>query len=58
MEISDSASRIGPAVGIAVQSKMLDQMKTQGADIVDLIAHAAVGSTNSPGQGHFIDARA
>ncbi len=55
MEISNSPSSLGPAVGMAVQKQMLDSMRTQGAGIVDLIAS---GSTNSPTQGRFLDARA
>jgi len=37
---------------------MLDTTKADGAGIVGLIASAAAGSTNSPTQGRFLDARA
>jgi hypothetical protein len=56
MEISNSAKQIGAAVGTAVQKQVLDQMKTEGAGVVNMIASA--GSANSPTQGRFVDAHA
>jgi hypothetical protein len=58
MEISNYAASVGLAVQVAVQKQMLDQMKTQGADVVKLIASASPGSANSPTQGRFVDAQA
>ena len=58
MEISSTPDSIGPAVGMAVQKLMLDMTKADGAGIVGLITSAPAGSTNSPTQGRFLDARA
>lgn len=54
-----SPSPVGSAVQIAVQARMLAQMKTQGADIAAMIASApsAAGSVNLPGQGLHLDVR-
>jgi hypothetical protein len=58
VEISNSAAAaLGPAVDLAVQKQMLDQMRTQGADLVGLIATTPAGSVNSPTQGRFLDVR-
>jgi len=58
MVIPSSPDSIGPAVGIAVQKLVLDSTKTDGAGLTNLIASAPAGSTNSPTQGRFLDARA
>jgi len=58
MEISTSPSPIGPAVGIAVQRLVLDTTKADGAGLLGMLAAAPAGSTNSPSQGLFLDARA
>jgi hypothetical protein len=59
MDISDSTSPVANAVQLAVQHQVLAAMKTNGADIAELIASApspATGSVNSSSQGHYIDA--
>jgi hypothetical protein len=58
MEITNPAAPIAPAVAMAVQKLMLDTTKNDGAGLVNMIASAPVGSTNSPTQGRFVDARA
>jgi hypothetical protein len=55
MEISPS--QLGTQVGIAVVQNVMAQMKTQGADVIALIA-AAGGSVNLPGQGGNVDSLA
>jgi hypothetical protein len=54
MEISPS--QLGTQVGIAVVQNVMASMKTQGANVVALIA--AAGSANLPGQGGNIDTHA
>jgi hypothetical protein len=58
MEISNSDSQIGPAVGMAVQKLVLDTTKNDGQGLLGMIAAAPAGSPNSPSQGHHVDARA
>jgi hypothetical protein len=58
MEISSSTAQTAAVVQVAVQKQMLDQMKTQGASMLQLLASASPGSVNSPTQGTFIDALA
>ena len=55
MQIS-SATDPAAVVQVAVQKQMLDQMKTQGASMVQMLSTAAPGSVNSPSQGTHIDA--
>jgi hypothetical protein len=54
MEIKPS--QLATEVGTAVVQNVMSQMKSQGASVVELIA--AAGSTNLPGQGGNVDARA
>jgi hypothetical protein len=55
MEITSATSSLGADVGMAVQKKVLDQMRTDGQEVVNLIAS---GSFNSPTQGRILDVRA
>jgi hypothetical protein len=55
MEISSSTSPVSADVGVAMQKKVLDQMRTDGQEVVNLIAS---GSFNSPTQGRILDVRA
>jgi hypothetical protein len=53
VEISNTPPlAIGAAVGMAVTKQVLDQTRSEGAGIVNLIA------ANSSSQGHNVDARA
>jgi hypothetical protein len=51
MEVTPS--QIGAEVGMAVVQNVMSQMKTQGANVVALIA--AGGSANLAGQGGNVD---
>jgi len=57
MDISPSSSPAGD-VGAAVQSMMLNSMRTQGAQLNAMLGSIPKpqGSTNSPSQGTHIDA--
>jgi hypothetical protein len=55
MEISGSSGQpLGVAVQVAVQKQALDQVKSEGADLVNLIS---AGSVNLPHQGRLLDVR-
>jgi len=56
MQISSASDPTASVVQVAVQKQMLDQMKTQGAGLVQMLSTAAPGSVNSPSQGTHIDA--
>jgi hypothetical protein len=58
MEIASSTAQTASLLQVAVQKQMLDQMKVQGASMVQMLASASPGSTSSPTQGKFIDALA
>ena len=55
MEISGVSSQVGTDYQVAVQKQVLDAMKVQGAQVVNMIANA--GSVNSASQGRFVDVR-
>ena len=59
MDIQSTSDSLGASVALAVQGQMLAQMKSQGADLVALIASAPSpkGSLNLPGQGVHLDVR-
>ena len=53
-------AKIGSAMEVAAQKRVLDAMKTQGVALQEMLAAsaAATGSVNSPSQGLHIDALA
>jgi hypothetical protein len=56
MQISSATDQTASLVQVAVQKQMLDQLKTQGAGLVQMLSTATPGSVNAPSQGTHIDA--